>query len=136
MFCSLACSEKKDIKNNYPIELCEQLNNDSLQTLKGTININSKNDIVFDDSKNRNQWQKKTHLIPCSNDLKNYIMSAYDSYLYLKKFDEKFWVSVEGKYTTPNTLDNLPKFIFHFVALINEQEAITDSSQALRELVK
>ncbi len=113
--------------------LCDQINEDSLVTLKGTININSKDTIVFENIDKRNEWQRKIHLIPCSNNLKEYIFSYYDSYLYLKNFDEKFWVSVEGKFITADTLEHPQQFLFHFVALIDELEANTDSSHAMRE---
>lgn len=65
--------------------------------------------------------------------LKDYIFSYYDSYLYLKNSDEKLWVSVEGRYLTPDTLESPQQFLFHWIAIIDEQEAITDSSQALRQ---
>lgn len=114
--------------------LCDQMNKDSLVTLKGTLNINSKETIVFENIDKRNEWQRKIHLVPCSNNLKDYIFKSYDSYLYLKKFDEKFWVSVEGKFLTTDTQESPKQFLFNFVALINELEAITDSSQAPREI--
>lgn len=68
--------------------------------------------------------------------LKDYIFSYYDSYLYLKNFDDKLWVSVEGAYLTLDTLESPQQFLFHWVAIIDEQEAITDSSQALRQNTK
>ncbi len=116
--------------------LCDQLNEDSLVTLNGTLNINSKDTLVFENSDNRNEWQRKIHLIPCSTNLKDYIFNAYDAHLYLKNFDEKFWVSVEGKFLTTDTLASPQQFLFHFVALIDELEAITDSSHAMREIAK
>ena len=116
--------------------LCNQINEDSLVTLKGTLNINSKDIIVFENIDKRNEWHRKIHLIPCSNNLKDYIFNSYDSHLYLKNFDEKFWVSVEGKFLTADTLGSPPQFLFHFIALIDELEAKTDSSQAMREITK
>lgn len=113
--------------------LCDQINEDSLVILKGTLNINSKDTIVFENIDKRNEWQRKIHLIPCSNNLKEYIFKSYDSYLYQKNFNEKFWVSVEGKFIPTDTLEHPQQFIFHFVALIDELEAITDSSHAMRE---
>lgn len=116
--------------------LCDRINEDSLVTLKGTLNINSKDTIIFENIDKRNEWQRKIHLIPCSNNLKDYVFNSYDSYLYLKNFDEKFWVSVEGKYLTTDTLESPHQFLFHFVALIDELEAITDSTHAMREITK
>jgi hypothetical protein len=101
--------------------------------LKGTLNINSKDTIVFENIDKRNEWQRKIHLIPSSNNLKEYIFKSYDSYLYQKNFNEKFWVSVEGKFIPTDTLEHPQQFIFNFVALIDELEAITDSSHAMRE---
>jgi len=116
--------------------LCDQLNEDSLVTLNGTLNINSKDILVFENGDKRNEWQRKIHLIPCSSNLEDYIFNAYDAYLYLKNVDEKFWVSVEGQFLTTDTLASPQQFLFHFVALIDELEAITDSSQAMREIAK
>lgn len=125
-----------ETKEDIQTSLCEQINDDSLVTLKGTLNINSKDTFVFENIDKRNKWQRKIHLIPCSNNLKNYIFKSYDSYLYLKSFDEKFWVSVQGKFLTTDTLESTQQFLFHFVALIDELEAITDSSHAMREITK
>ena len=123
----------QDISDRSNFSLCDLLDNDSLVTLKGTINITTKGTIVFENIDNRFEWQRKIHLIPCSVYLKDYIFSYYDSYLYLKNFDEKLWVSVEGRYLTPDTLESPQQFLFHWIAIIDEQEAITDSSQALRQ---
>lgn len=134
LFIVSSCQNFKTENNQE--SLCDQMNEDSLVFLKGTLNINSKDTIVFENIDKKNHWQRKIHLIPCSNDLKDYILSMYDSYLYLKNFDEKFWVSVEGKFLTSDTLESPQQFLFHFVALIDELEAITDSSHAMREMTK
>jgi hypothetical protein len=104
--------------------------------LKGTLNINSNDTIVFENIDKRNKWQRKIHLIPCSDNLKNYIFKSYDSYLYLKNVDDKFWVRVDGKFLSTDTIKSTQVFVFNFVALIDELEALTDSSQAMREIVK
>ncbi len=134
LFIVSSCQNFKTENNQE--SLCDQMNEDSLVFLKGTLNINSKDTIVFENIDKKNHWQRKIHLIPCSNNLKDYIFSTYDSYLYLKKFDEKFWVSVEGKFLNTDTLESPQQFLFHFVALIDELEAITDSSHAMREMTK
>lgn len=122
--------------NDLQKSLCEQINEDSLVTLKGTLNINSKDTIVFENIDKRNGWHRKIRLIPCSNSLKNYIFKSYDSYLYLKNFDDKFWVRVDGKFLSTDTTKSTQVFVFNFVALIDELEALADSSQAMRETVK
>ncbi len=99
---NLTTKNSEDIQ----IGLCDQINEDSLITLKGTLNISSKDTIVFENIDKRNKWQRKIHLIPCSNNLKDYIFKSYDSYLYLKNFDEKFLVSVEGNFLTAGTLES------------------------------
>jgi hypothetical protein len=129
---NFALKTKEDIQKS----LCDQINEDSLVTLKGTLNINSKDTIVFENIDKRNGWHRKIHLIPCSNNLKDYIFKSYDSYLYLKNFDEKFWVRVDGKFLTNDTLESRQQFLFNFVALIDELEAEKDSSQAMREITK
>jgi hypothetical protein len=131
--CQNSNTEKAD---NLQKSLCDQINEDSLVILKGTLNINSNDTIVFENIDKRNKWQRKIHLIPCSNNLKNYIFKSYDSYLYLKRFDDKFWVRVDGKFLTTDTIKSTQVFLFNFVALIDELEALTDSSQAMREIVK
>lgn len=122
--------------NDLQKSLCEQINEDSLVTLKGTLNINSKDTIVFENIDKRNGWHRKIHLIPCSNNLKDYIFKSYDSYLYLKNFDDKLWVRVDGKFLSTDTIKSTQVFVFNFVALIDELEALADSSQAMRETVK
>ena len=57
--------------------LCNLINEDSLVTLKGTLNINSKDIIVFENIEKRNEFQRKIHLIPCSNNLKIKIINVY-----------------------------------------------------------
>ena len=131
--CQNSNTEKAD---NLQKSLCDQINEDSIVILKGTLNINSNDTIVFENIDKRNKWQRKIHLIPCSNTLKNYIFKSYDSYLYLKRFDDKFWVRVDGKFLTTDTIKSTQVFLFNFVALIDELEALTDSSQAMREIVK
>lgn len=131
--CQNSNTEKAD---NLQKSLCDQINEDSIVILKGTLNINSNDTIVFENIDKRNKWQRKIHLIPCSNNLKNYIFKSYDSYLYLKRFDDKFWVRVDGKFLTTDTIKSTQVFLFNFVALIDELEALTDSSQAMREIVK
>jgi hypothetical protein len=131
--CQNSNTEKAD---DLQKSLCDQINEDSPVILKGTLNINSNDTIVFENIDKRNKWQRKIHLIPCSNNLKNYIFKSYDSYLYLKNFDDKFWVRVDGKFLTTDTIKSTQVFLFIFVALIDELEALTDSSQAMREIVK
>lgn len=131
--CQYSNTEKA---NDLQKSLCEQINEDSLVTLKGTLNINSNDTIVFENIDKRNGWHRKIHLIPCSNNLKNYIFKSYDSYLYLKNFDDKFWVRVDGKFLSIDTTKSTQVFVFNFVALIDELEALADSSQAMRETVK
>jgi hypothetical protein len=131
--CQNSNTEKAD---DLQKSLCDQINEDSPVILKGTLNINSNDTIVFENIDKRNKWQRKIHLIPCSNNLKNYIFKSYDSYLYLKNFDDKFWVRVDGKFLTTDTIKSTQVFLFNFVALIDELEALTDSSQAMREIVK
>jgi hypothetical protein len=131
--CQNSNTEKAD---DLQKSLCDQINEDSIVILKGTLNINSNDTIVFENIDKRNKWQRKIHLIPCSNNLKNYIFKSYDSYLYLKRFDDKFWVRVDGKFLTTDTIKSTQVFLFNFVALIDELEALTDSSQAMREIVK
>ena len=116
--------------------LCDKIDEDSLIILKGTLNINSNDTIVFENIDKRNGWHRKIHLIPCSNNLKDYIFKSYDSYLYLKNFDDKFWVRVDGKFLSTDTIKSTQVFVFNFVALIDELEALADSSQAMRETVK
>ena len=122
--------------NDLQKSLCDQFDEASLVTLKGTLNINSKDTIVFENIDKRNGWHRKIHLIPCSNNLKDYIFKSYDSYLYLKNFDDKFWVRVDGKFLSTDTTKSTQVFVFNFVALIDELEALADSSQAMRETVK
>jgi len=136
MFCLLACSEQKTAESNPYFERCNQWDDDSLQVLKGILNINSKGEFIFNNLESRDTWERKTHLVPCSDNLEEYITRSYDGYLYLKNFDEQFWVFVEGQYITPDTLDDLPMFLFDFVALIDEEEAETGVNQAMRELMK
>jgi hypothetical protein len=116
--------------------LCDQINEDSLVTLNGTLIINSKDTIVFENFDQRNGLHRKIHLIPCSKNLKEYIFKSYDAYIYLKNFDEKFWVRVDGKFLANEAPESRPQFLFNFVALIDELEAKTDSSQATRENTK
>jgi hypothetical protein len=134
MFCLSSCSEKSNNTQDKPEQSCNQLENDSLITLKGILNISSKGNFVFADIKKRGEWQRKIHLIPCSEHLNKYVWNSYDSYLYLKNFDDQFWVSVEGKYISSDTLDEPPKFLFNFISLTDELEAITDSSHASRKI--
>ena len=135
-FLSSCQNSNTEKANDLQKSLCEQINEDSLVTLKGTLNINSKDTIVFENIDKRNGWHQKIHLIPCSNSLKNYIFKSYDSYLYLKNFDDKFWVRVDGKFLITDTTKSTQVFVFNFVALIDELEALADSSQAMRETVK
>lgn len=121
-------------KRSY-IEKCTYLKRDSLQILKGTLNISSKGDFVFENFTNHNIWQRKTHIIPCSEQLKDYIIRSYDSFLYLKNLDDDFWVSIEGVYVDSDTL-NIPEFIFCSVSLIDEQEAKTSKPHALHVFEK
>ena len=120
----IECKEK-----SHENRLCSQLENDSLIKLKGKLNISSKGVIVFDNVEFRNGWQRKTHLIPCGQGLKKHIFKSYDSYLNLKNFDEEFWVTVEGKYIKYDTLQDPLMFVFNFVALIEDSEALTDSTK-------
>jgi hypothetical protein len=122
--------------NDLQKSLCDKIDEDSLIILKGTLNINSNDTIVFENIDKRNGWHRKIHLIPCSNNLKDYIFKSYDSYLYLKNFDDKFWVRVDGKFLSTDTTKSTQVFVFNFVALIDELEALADSSQAMRETVK
>ena len=132
-----SCQNSNKVKSrDLQKSLCDQFDEASLVTLKGTLNINSKDTIVFENIDKRNGWHQKIHLIPCSNSLKNYIFKSYDSYLYLKNFDDKFWVRVDGKFLSTDTTKSTQVFVFNFVALIDELEALTDSSQAMRETVK
>lgn len=123
-----------ELEEEYEKTRCDEINEDSLVVLEGTLNINSKDIIVFENVDKRNEWQRKIHLVPCSNNLKDYIFETYDSFLYLKNFDEKFWVKVEGNFLTADTLEYPQQFLFQFVALIDEIEALVDTSQALGEL--
>lgn len=114
---------------------CWGWDSDSLQVLKGTIGIASNGDIVLDNYLYRNSWQRKTKLTPCSERLRSWVYGTYDSHLYLKSFDEDMWVFLEGEYVG-DTTDAPLEFLFSFVSWIDEQEAITDSSHALRNKSK
>lgn len=131
-----SCFERMDKEGKQSADLCSQYSEDTIEILKGTLNINSKGKFIFNDLKYRDSWQQKTQLIPCSEDLKKYIEGSYDAYLNLRNFDEDFWVFLEGEYIASDTIDRLPEFLFSFVALIDEMEAITDSSQALRQIAR
>jgi len=107
--------------NDLQKSLCDKIDEDSLIILKGTLNINSNDTIVFENIDKRNGWHRKIHLIPCSNNLKDYIFKSYDSYLYLKNFDDKFWVRVDGKFLSTDTTKSTQVFVFNFVALIDAE---------------
>jgi hypothetical protein len=112
---------------------CGQITEDSLITLNGTLNLNSTNIIIFENVEKRD---RKIHLIPCSNDLRDYVFKTYDSYLYLKGFEEKFWVSVNGKFLTADSLESPPQFLFQFIALTGKPNAQGNSGKKLKKTTK
>ncbi len=109
---------------------------DSVINLKGVLHISSKGNFILDKYDTLPQWNRKIELITESKKLREYVEKSYDSFLYLRNSDDHFWVSITGYYLTADTLPNPAQFRFSSISLIDKMEAITDSSQALREIVK
>lgn len=128
-----SCNNKQQkIESSNYENLCQSLKKDSIQILNGTLSVSSKNNLIFDNRNNQKEWHQKTHLVPCSEDLIEYVINAYDAHLYLRNAGEEFWISVQGKYIADTVKTAPAEFLFNSVSLIDELEAKKDSSQVLR----
>lgn len=108
------------------ISQCKQIKEDSLIRLNGTLNLDSKGKIIFENASKRTDC-RKIELIPCSQYLNDYLIKCFNSHVYNKKFDERFWVSVDGNYLTTDTRESPQQFVFCWIALIAESEAMKTS---------
>lgn len=118
LFCS--CVKEKESSK------CDKLNADSLEILTGVVSIDTKGQMLME-IKNSSPGLK-TRLFPCSNDLKEYMESYYNSFLYLHRQDEKFWIRVDGEYLVKPDSIHPPEFLFNFIAILDgEQELKNDS---------
>lgn len=92
---------------------CDLTNSSSFLNLEGALYVNTKNEIIFHESEmiNKNRYGKKIHLIPCANEVKEYIFKEYDIFLYLKQHEDHFMVSVDGVYSTSDTLRKPQEFL-------------------------
>jgi hypothetical protein len=97
--------------------VCYENKEDSLLNLKGSIYVNSKKNILLERFDKLKINQDKIHLVPCSDYLRDYVYKNYDSYLNTKNTDEKFWVSVYGRFIHTDTLNSTPEFLFNFLVL-------------------
>ena len=123
-----SCSETIDNTSDISqMHFCDLLAEDSLITLHGIIHCTTNEIIIFESMEAENEWQKKIQLIPCSEHLGDYVFSYYNSFVYLKNFDDKFWAQVSGQYITTDTNERPQLFVFNFVAITEEPEIITDS---------
>jgi hypothetical protein len=93
---------------------------DSIITLVGIVSITTSDTILFERGDLRNEWQRKIQLIPCSVSLRDYMLKNYNSFLYLKNFDEKFWVSVYGRFIVQDSSESSPKFLYNNCGLLDE----------------
>jgi len=105
------------------LDLCNQLRPDSIITIRGLLTIGSDSIMNFEVFDMKNEPSKKIQIIPCSPNLKEYIVRTYTSYLNLKNEYEKFGLSIDGEYLKVDTLQSPPQFLFNFVSLIGNSEA-------------
>lgn len=104
-----SCNHKSsELKNN-----CDLIDISSLSNLKGALYVNTKNDIIFHESDmiNKNRYGKKIRLIPCDNEIKEYIFKEYDIFLYLKQHQDHFIVSINGVYLTSDSVRKPQEFL-------------------------
>ncbi|MDP2176010.1 MAG: hypothetical protein Q8K70_08885 [Bacteroidota bacterium] len=111
------------MNNPSNIELydCENVFHDRSVVLNGVLYINTKDSLIFHnlDLINQMRYGRKMHLIPCNENLKNYIFREYDIFLYLKNHEDNFWVSIEGQFLTPDTLRRPQQFIIKSISIID-----------------
>lgn len=125
---SFSCQDKSQINLNQNQEHLDfSIQNDSIITLKGVLNITTDGILLFQCADSSYSGISKIQLIPSTEYLVSYVFKAYNSFLYLRNFDDKFWVLVEGNFI-PSVSENSPRrFKFSFIALISESEAMSDS---------
>ena len=91
LFLFTSC-HNSDVKKNLSKEgnLCEQIPTDSLLQLKGVVSVTSNDTIILENVRQDDESFRKICLIPGSDEVKKYTLKAFDSFLYMKSFDEKF----------------------------------------------
>jgi hypothetical protein len=97
---------------------CSKLNEDALKILTGVVSIDTKGQMLMQTGDDA----MKTKLFPCSENLKEYMESCYNSFLYLHRPDEKFLVRVDGEYLVKPDSIHTPEFLFSFIAILDEHE--------------
>jgi hypothetical protein len=133
----VSCTTNTSESQTSSFYLEESVHPDSIITLKGILNINSKGAFLFKGINYANEGRgSASYLIPYDNDLKNYVQSHYDAHLHLRNLDEPFFVLIEGKYLTDNLInsEDSTSFLFNFVALLDESELI-DKKDSLTTLL-
>jgi len=109
-FSLLACGEAAGRP-----ELCADAHAETIR-LSGTVGIDSSGAYVFKGTNHSAEGRGSgTYLHPCSSELADYLNSAYDASLHLRRAppaEEAFWVTIEGSYLTDHLLD--PSQASHF----------------------
>jgi hypothetical protein len=114
----LSCDNVNKTKNKKLHTLvCTENQEASLLNLKGSVYVNSKKNILLERYDEIEINKDKIHLVPCSDYLLDYVFDNYDSYLNNKNTDEKFWVSVYGRFLHSDTLTSQKEFLFNFLVL-------------------
>lgn len=100
--------------------ICNKLDQIGVITLRGTVDVDSKGHIVFI-PKDENEAQK-IELIPCNEQVRQFVLQEYDRSIYLKNAGEAFWIAVEGNFISTDKKEAPRKFLFRFAALLDEQQ--------------
>lgn len=116
---------------------CDRIVNDSLVELKGVIYVSTKDTIIFHKSDfiQKNRYGKKMHLIPCDENLKNYLFKEYDIFLYLKNHNDNFWVSIEGGYLASDTLRQPQQFLLKSISILDSEQNNKDNTETKFEQI-
>jgi hypothetical protein len=105
-----------------------KLNADSVIALVGIVSIDTHGTMLMENKQTARTG--KITLVATHKDLKHYMESCYNSYLYLRKTDEKFYVRVDGNYIDKSdSVLRSPVFLYNFVAILDEEQAVNNVSE-------
>lgn len=121
----LSCKESAE-PDHPESDLCSQIAEDSIISMQGVLAIDSQGEFLFKTNHpSAAEIGSAIYAIPCTEDLKIYVASAYDSYLHLRRMDEQFWVEIQGSYVDSDTTEKF-QFLFNFVALLDGVDTLVD----------
>lgn len=119
-----SCESKQDAveKNanisNSEVSCVSLETNDSCETIRGTIFVDSKQNIIFDyDS---SEWKQKVLLLPCGDKLKNSVLKNYDGFLNARSKGQFQYFSATGIFLVKHPF-GVPRdtFLFYSGAMLD-----------------